>query len=202
VEFAVRLPGKADGESVYLPIDSKFPLTHYENLQAAAQSGGKEQEAEAQKALFAALQKMAGDIAEKYIVPPRTTDFAVMFLPTEGLYAEALREPGFADKLRREKKVLLTGPATLAALLNSLSAGFRTLAVQKRSGEVWKILAEVKQEFGKFGDALERAQNQIYTASNTLDALRNTRSRQLLRKLDKAESLEETATAPAVDKTE
>src|SRR6266487_942645 len=154
VEFAIKLPGDENGAPVWLPIDAKFPTEDYYRLIAAQEKGDMTAIDEAIKSLETQLKRSAKDICQKYINPPRTTDFALMFLPTEGLYAEAIRRVGLVEQVQRDCRVVFAGPTTLAALLNSLQMGFRTLAIQKRSSEVWNLLAGVKTEFGKFGEAL------------------------------------------------
>jgi DNA recombination protein RmuC len=178
VEFAVKLPGRNDDdEPVFLPIDSKFPQESYQRLIEASESGNADLANIARKELEAAVRNSAKDIREKYIHPPKTTDFAVMFLPTEGLYAEVLRTPGMLEKIQNEQRVIISGPTTLAALLNSLQMGFRTMAIQKRSSEVWKILAVIKAEFGKFGDILEAVHKKLGEATGKIeDATRKTRT--------------------------
>jgi len=194
VEFAIRLPGRGDengGEGqVWLPIDSKFPIEDYERIVAAqdlADAAGME---EASKALEARIKLEAKTIRDKYIEPPHTTDFGILFLPTEGLYAEVLRRPGLSDWLQRECRVTIAGPTTLTALLNSLQMGFRTLAIEKRSSEVWLVLGAVKTEFGKFGEVLARAKQQLQSVANSIDSA-ETRSRQMERKLKGVEALPE-----------
>ena len=181
VEFAVRLPGE-DGKCVYLPIDAKFPGDTYAALVDAYDSGDPAQIAAAQSALEARIKASAKDIRDKYIDPPATTDFAIMFLPFEGLYAEVVRM-GLVDTLQRLYRVNIAGPTTFAALLNSLQMGFRTLAIQKRSGEVWNVLGAVKTEFETFGDVLSKAQQRIEQTSQELDKLVGVRTRQINRKL-------------------
>lgn len=190
VEFAVKLPGKDEQNCVWLPIDAKFPKEDYERLITASEQGDPVAVAAATKALLAGVEKMAKDISEKYIHPPVSTDFAILFLPTEGLYAEVLREPGFHDKLQHRYHVLPAGPTTLAALLNSLRVGFQTLAIEQRSHEVWMVLGAVKREFGKFGDVLEKVKRQLHTASKTLDET-GVRTRALERSLREVEALPE-----------
>lgn len=182
VEFAIKLPGKDDQDgSVWLPIDAKFPREDYERLVDAAERG----DAEAVKLLAAALETTvlseARKIRTKYVCPPHTTDFAILFLPTEGLYAEVLRKPGICDKMLAEK-VVLAGPTTLAALLNSLQMGFRTLAIQKRSAEVWSVLGAVKTEFSKFSITIKQVEKKLQEASNKIGEV-HTRSNVLNRKL-------------------
>ena len=190
VEYAVKLPGKSDEQTVWLPIDSKFPLESYQ-LQLQAIEDGEVNKIElAQKQLLKTIESFAKDISTKYIDPPNTTDFAIMFLPVEGLYAEVLRHPGMFEKLQRQYRITITGPTTLSALLNSLHMGFRTLAVQKRSSEVWNILAEVKTEFVKYAGQLEKVQKQLHTASSSLDNLQSTRTSAMERRLRGVETLE------------
>jgi len=170
VEYVVRMPGRGDSdEEVWLPIDAKFPREDYERLLDAADRADTEAVEEASRALEQRVKLFAKDIATKYINPPRTTDFAILFLPTEGLYAELLRRPGLADQLQRDWRVNLCGPTTLGALLNSLQMGFRSLAIQKRSSEVWQVLGAVKTEFGKYGEVLDKVQKKLNEASNTID---------------------------------
>ena len=170
VDFAIRLPGRSDdGQPVWLPIDAKFPNEDYERLLDAQGRADAAAAELAARALEARIKLEAKSIAEKYLEPPHTTDFAVMFLPTEGLYAEVLRRPGLMELLQREHRVTLAGPTTLMAMLNSLQMGFRTLALEKRSSEVWQVLGAVKTEFGKFGDVLAKVRNQTQTVLNTLD---------------------------------
>ncbi len=192
VEFAVKLPGKQNSEEpVWLPIDSKFPTADYERLQEAAERGDAEEVKSSAKALIAAVKKSAKDIHDKYIAPPYTTDFAILFLPTEGLYAEILREPGLHDELQRTFRVLIAGPTNLAAILNSLRVGFQTLAIEKRAHEVWKVLGAVKTEFGKFNETLNLVKKQLDTASGTLERLSSTRTRAMQRQLRSVEELPE-----------
>ncbi|SEK63120.1 DNA recombination protein RmuC [Ruminococcus sp. YRD2003] len=186
VEFAVKLPGVADGSSIYLPIDSKFPGDTYAALQEAYGSGEKERIDAAKKNLVAVMKKCAGDIRSKYVSPPYTTNFGIMFLPFEGLYAEAVNL-GLVETLQREYSVSITGPSTMAAMLNSLQMGFRTLAIQKRSNEVWEILGSVKKEFGSFSEALEKTQKHIRQVDDDLEKLIGTRTRQINRSLSKVE---------------
>ncbi|MBQ9844702.1 MAG: DNA recombination protein RmuC [Oscillospiraceae bacterium] len=180
VEFAVKLPGHDDGY-VYLPIDAKFPLDAYQKLQDAYDSGDKEQLLAARKELRLRIKGFAKDIRTKYIDVPNTTEFAIMFLPLEGLYAEVVRE-GMVEELQKDK-INIAGPTTMAALLNSLQMGFKTLAIQKSSGQVWKVLEEVKTEFGKFGDVLAKTQDRMRQASEELDKLVGTRTNMINRKL-------------------
>lgn len=190
VEYAVKLPGKADDKTVWLPIDSKFPLESYQALLLALDEGDTGKINLAQKQLLNVVESFAKDISGKYIDPPNTTDFAIMFLPVESLYAEVLRHPEIFEKLQRTYRVTITGPTTLSALLNSLHMGFRTLAVQKRSSEVWKVLAEVKTEFLKYADQLEKVKKHLHTASNSLENLQTTRANAMERKLRSVETLE------------
>lgn len=183
VEFAVRMPGNSDDDVVWLPIDSKFPLNGYEELLNAREAGDLDAIAAAEKALTATLEKFAKDISEKYVEAPHTTDFGVMFLPIESLYAEVLRHPGVFETLQRKYRITVTGPTTMSALLNSLQMGFRTLAVTKRSSEVWKILEAVKTEFGKFSNQLEKVDKQLSTAKKSLEDLRSTRTNVMQRRL-------------------
>lgn len=170
VEFAIKLPGKRDiGEEVWLPIDSKFPLEQYDQLLTAYDSGSKEEIITISKKLSAEIKNSAKQIKEKYMDPPHTTDFALMYLPIEGLYAEVLRFPGLFETLQRDFKVVPVGPTTLAAILNSLQLGFRTLAIEKRSSEVWELLGSVKTQFGKFGDLLDKTQKKLSEASQSID---------------------------------
>ena len=189
VEFAVKLPGnEEDNVPVFLPIDSKFPQEDYMALQNAQQNADAEGCAMAAKSLKATILNEAKNISGKYIAPPHTTDFAIMFLPTEGLYAEILNIPGVCDDLQNKYRVIIAGPTTMAALLNSLQMGFRTLSIQKRSGEVWQLLSKVQSEFGKFADILTKLEKNLSTATNTLaDAKR--KSGTISRSLRKAEAL-------------
>lgn len=182
VEFAIKMPGSQDDEPVWIPVDAKFPLEDYQKLMDAQEVADVNLIAENSKAIEKRIKQQAKDIQEKYIDPPHTTDFAVMFLPVEGLYAEVLRIPGLFDFIQREHRVTITGPTTFLAVLNSLQMGFRTLAIQKKSSEVWKILGGVKTEFGKFGDVLDKTQKKLQEASNTIDDA-SKRSRAIERKL-------------------
>ena len=189
VDFAIRLPGRGDeGQPCWLPVDAKFPNEDYERLLDAQQRADALGAEEAARALELAIRREAKGIAEKYLEPPHTTDFAVLFLPTEGLYAEVLRRPGLMELLQREHRVTLAGPTTLMAMLNSLQMGFRTLALEKRSSEVWQVLGAVKTEFGKFGDVLARVKSQTQTVLNTLDQA-EVRSRAMGRALKSVEAL-------------
>jgi DNA recombination protein RmuC len=190
VEFAIKLPGKDDlGQEVYLPIDAKFPQEDYVRLQTAYDSADLAGIDSASKALSASIKKFAKDIRDKYIDPPNTTDFGIMFLPLEGLFAEVVRQPELVAILQREYKIIVTGPTTLAAMLNSLQMGFKTLAIQKRSSEVWQILGAVKTEFTKFGGVLEKARKKISEADDELEKLVTTRTNVMLTKLRKVEEL-------------
>lgn len=190
VEFAIKLPGRDDsGTPVYLPIDAKFPQADYLRLQNAFESGDKSMIDSETKNLVAAIKKSAKDIRDKYLDPPHTTDFGIMFLPVEGLYAEVVRQEDLLVTLQRDYKVIVTGPTTLAAMLNSLQMGFKTLAIQKRSSEVWNVLAAVKGEFAKFGDVLEKARKKLNEADRELDSLVGTRTRMMMSKLKKIEKL-------------
>jgi DNA recombination protein RmuC len=195
VEYAVKLPGKNPGErSVYLPIDAKFPQEDYVRLQSAYEVGDTVAVEASLKALLQAVKKFAKDIASKYIDPPNTTDFGIMFLPVEGLFAEVVRQPDMIAFLQREYKIVITGPTTLAAMLNSLQMGFKTLAIQKRSSEVWNVLAAVKKEFSTFGGVLEKAQKKINEANNEIENLVGTRTRMMQSKLKNVEQLEVSST--------
>jgi DNA recombination protein RmuC len=188
VDFAIKLPGDENGAPVWLPIDAKFPTEDYQRLIAAQDKGDVDAIEEAMKGLETQLRKNAKDICAKYINPPRTTDFALMFLPTEGLYAEAIRRVGLAEQVQRDCRVVFAGPTTLAALLNSLQMGFRTLSIQKRSSEVWNLLAGVKTEFGKFGEALAAVKDKLDQASRHVDHVA-VRSRAITKKLRDVEEL-------------
>ena len=184
VEFAIKLPGRDQlkSEIVWLPIDAKFPLEDYQRLEEARENADTVQMEKSGKSLESQIKNLAKDIQNKYISPPDTTDFGIMYLPTEGLFAEVVRRPGLSDEIQRKYHVSLAGPTTLAALLNSLQMGFRTLAIEKRSSEVWKVLGAVKTEFGKFGEVLEKIHKKLDEATNTIvDA--TGRSRQIEKKL-------------------
>ncbi|MBE6825151.1 MAG: DNA recombination protein RmuC [Ruminococcaceae bacterium] len=189
VEFAVKLPAKDDG-FIYLPIDSKFPGDTYASLKDAYDSGSKEAVDAAAKALITTIKKEAKDIHDKYIDPPNTTEFAIMFLPFEGLYSEVVNR-GMVEVLQRDYKVNIAGPSTMAALLNSIQMGFKTLAVQKRSAEVWEVLGNVKKEFDTFADVLAKAQQHINLVTNDLDTLAGVRTRQIQRKLKAVQTADE-----------
>ena len=191
VEFAIRLPGqRADGAPLWLPIDAKFPREDYERLLDAQERADPMAVEAAAKALELRLRAESRSIRDKYIAPPHTTDFAILFVPTEGLYAEALRRPGLVDAMQREYKVMLAGPTTLLATLTSLQMGFRTLALEKRSAEVWEVLGAVKTEFGKFGEVLKRTRDKLNQAANTISEA-ETRTRQMGRALKSVEALPE-----------
>lgn len=196
VEFAVKLPGGEEGETVWLPVDAKFPTEDYQRLMEAYEVGDLPSVERAAQALEARLLGQARDIRDKYIAPPHSTDFALLFLPFEGLYAEALRRPGLLERLQRDCKVTLVGPTTLTAFLNSLQVGFKTLAISKKSGEVWKTLGAIKADFGKFGEALEALDKKLDEAKSKLGAA-SERRRMLSDKLKKVEALPE-AEAQAV----
>ncbi len=189
VEFAIKMPGQA--EEIYLPIDSKFPQEAYLRLVDALEIADKALADQYRLELIKAVKKSAADIFQKYIHPPMTTDFAILLLPMESLYAEVLREPGLAQYLQQEYKVIVTGPTTLSAILNSLQMGFRTLAIQKRSSEVWQVLGAIKTEFGKFGVLLERTQKKLNEANSELDKLVGVRTRIIQRKLKEVQELPE-----------
>jgi len=184
VEFAIRLPGRelTDSSSVWLPLDAKFPQEDYLRLVDAQEQGSPEGVSEAGKQLERQIKLMAAMIRDKYLEPPHTTDFGIMFLPTEGLYAEVIRRPGLCEALQRDCRVIVAGPTTLAALLNSLQLGFRTLAIEKRSSEVWKLLGAVKSEFSKFGDILDKTKKKLDEASSSIDTA-SVRTRAIERKL-------------------
>jgi len=188
VEFAIKLPGDENGAPVWLPIDAKFPMEHYDRLAAAQEKADPAAVESAIKTLETQLKRCAKDICEKYINPPKTTDFALLFLPSEGLYAEAIRRVGLVQNVQRDCRVTFVGPTTLAALLNSLQMGFRTLAIQKRSSEVWNLLATVKTEFGKFGDSLSAVKEKIDQASRKMEDV-DVRSRAITKKLRDVEEL-------------
>jgi DNA recombination protein RmuC len=196
VEFALKLPGRdgQDGQPVWLPIDAKFPKEDYERLVAAADAADPAAVEQAARQLEARLRLEARNIREKYLDPPHTTDFGILYLPTEGLYAEALRRPGLVEALQRDCRVNLAGPTTLAALLNSLQMGFRTLAIEKRSSEVWAVLGAVKTEFGKFGEVIDKVQKKLNEASSAIDAA-GTRTRVIERRLRAVQELPAAAAA-------
>ncbi len=190
VEFAIKLPGKDEiNRTIYLPVDAKFPKDVYEHYQDAYQSGDPAQIEACGKQLELAIRKMAKDISDKYIDPPNTTDFAIMFLPFEGIYAEVIRRTTLIETLQKTYKVVVTGPTTLGAILNSLQMGFRTLAIQKRTSEVWNVLGAVKTEFGKFGGMLEKVQKNLMSAGNQLEEVMGKRTRAIERHLRQVEEL-------------
>src|SRR5438874_3123337 len=188
VEFAIKLPGDENGAPVWLPIDAKFPMEHYDRLAVAQEKGDPATVETAIKTLETQLKRCAKEICEKYINPPKTTDFALLFLPSEGLYAEAIRRVGLVQNVQRDCRVTFVGPTTLAALLNSLQMGFRTLAIQRHSSEVWNLLATVKTEFGKFGDALSAVKEKIDQASRKMEDV-DVRSRAITKRLRDVEEL-------------
>ncbi len=198
VEFAIKLPGSGDGGTVWLPLDAKFPTEDYQRLQEAQDAADPAAVEAAAKALEARIRLEAKTIADKYLEPPATTDFGLLYLPFEGLYAEVLRRPGLFEALQREFRVTVCGPTTLSALLNALQMGFRTLAIEKRSSEVWKILGAVKAEFGRFGEVLARTKAQLQTVANSIDAA-EVRTRQIERKLRDVEALPEAETPPLLE---
>jgi DNA recombination protein RmuC len=189
VEFAIRLPGNSEKEEfVFLPIDAKFPIADYQNIMNAYDSGDLAAVESARKSMIQRIKSCAKDICDKYINPPVTTDFGMLFLPFEGLYAEVLRIPGLFETIMRDNHVIICGPTTTAAVINSLQVGFRTLAIQKKTSEVWKILASIKQEFSKFGTILDQTQKKLQEASNNIEKA-SYRSRQIEKRLDKVQEL-------------
>ncbi len=199
VEFAIRLPGRDDdGSPVWLPVDAKFPLEDYQRLQEAQEHADHDEIESAAKALEVRLREEARTIRDKYIAPPHTTDFGLLYLPTEGLYAEVLRRPGLVETLQRDYRVSIAGPTTLLAMLNSLQMGFRTLAIEKRSSEVWSLLGAVKGEFGKFGEVLARTRQQLQAVTNSIVSA-ETRTRQMERKLKDVEALPERQAKKLID---
>lgn len=201
VEFAIKLPGKGEKESIlWLPIDSKFPKEDFELLLEAYDMGHAELIDEHRKNFVKGIKKCATDINNKYIDPPNTTDFAILFLPFESLYAEVLRTPGLFELLQRECKIIITGPTTLSALLSSLQMGFKTLAIEKRSSEVWELLAAVKTEFGTFGDVLAKTQKKLQEASNTIEQA-GVRSRAIERKLKNVQQLPQNQATALINET-
>jgi DNA recombination protein RmuC len=200
VEFAIRLPGPSDDPDrcVWLPIDSKFPQEDYVRLVEASDNGDVAAVQQAQSALLRSIQESAKDVSTKYLNPPLTTDFAILFLPTEGLYAEALRHTGLVERLQREHRIVVAGPTTLAAVLNSLRVGFRTLAIERRSSEVWKVLGAVKHEFGKFGEVLQKVKRQLESAGRTIDET-GVRTRAMERRLRSVEELPAEAATEMLD---
>lgn len=190
VEFAIKLPGKeGSNETVYLPVDAKFPKDVYEQYQEAYETGEPSQIDVTSRQLEVTIKKMAKDIHDKYVDPPFTTDFAIMFLPFENIYAEVIRRTALVETLQKDFKIVVTGPTTLGAILNSLQMGFRTLAIQKRTGEVWNVLGAVKTEFGKFGGLLEKVQKNLQNAGDQLEEVMGKRTRAIERKLRQVEAL-------------
>lgn len=194
VEYAIKLPGQSSDQPVYLPVDAKFPLDDYYRLEAAYEAGDREQIDYYRKQLLASIRRFAKDIRNKYVNPPETTQFGILFLPTEGLYAEVVRQAAFFDSLRREEQILVAGPSTLSALLNSLSVGFKTLNIQKNADDISKVLGNVKTEFGKFSGLLTKAQRQLNTASKTLDSVLTTRTNAIARALATIDEYEDERT--------
>ncbi len=194
VEYAIKMPGQTGDDYVYLPIDSKFPLADYYRLEEAYEEGDKDQIELYRKTLLASIKRFAKDIASKYLNPPETTHFGILFLPTEGLYSEVVRNPEFFDGLRRNEQIVVAGPSTLSALLNSLSVGFKTLNIQKSANDISKILGNVKGEFGKFGDILVKAQKHLSNASSNLDELLTRRTNAIERTLRTIELYEDDQT--------
>jgi DNA recombination protein RmuC len=202
VEFAIKLPGRDENRTpVWLPIDAKFPKDVYQQLQTAYDGGDNLQIELAQRMLDMAIKKMAKDIHDKYIDPPNTTDFGIMFLPFEGIYGEVVRKASLLDDLQRTYRIVVTGPTTLAAILNSLQMGFKTMAIQQRTSEVWKILGAVKKEFELFGGLLDKAQNNIQLGLNQLDDVVGKRTRAIQRKLKSVESLSAADTILILEET-
>lgn len=191
VEYAIKLPGTKQGDYVYLPIDSKFPLDDYYRMEEAYEKGDKDQINQYRKSLLASIKRFAKDINKKYLNPPETTNFGILFLPTEGLYSEVVRQSSFFDALRREENIIVAGPSTLSALLNSLSVGFRTLNIQKNADDISKVLGNVKLEFDKFSNMLLKAQKQLSTASKTVDSLLTTRTNAIRKVLQNIETYQD-----------
>lgn len=199
VEFAILLPGRDDhGRPVKLAVDSKFPTEDYERLVQASDNADKDAVEQARAALAKRIEGFAKDIRGKYVEPPHTTDFAIMYLPTEGLFAEAIRHPGLFDRVRSQHQVIITGPTTFSAILSSLQMGFRTLAVEKRSSEVWQVLGEVKTEFGKFGDVLANVRKKLQQAGNQMDQV-GVRTQAIDRKLRDVETIQVEPGNPAFE---
>jgi DNA recombination protein RmuC len=191
VEFAIKLPNGPDEKTpLWLPIDAKFPVEDYHRLVAAREAGDADAVASVSKELENRVKSEARDIRTKYVAPPETTDFGILYLPTEGLYAEITQRRGLQEQLQQQYRVMVAGPSTIAALLNSLQMGFRTLAIEKRSSEVWQVLAAVKGDFSKFGDILEKTQKKLQEASNNIETAA-TKSRVIARRLDKVQDLPE-----------
>ena len=199
VEYAVKLPGQTDQDYVYLPIDSKFPLADYYRLEDAYESGNKEEIELYRKALLNSVKRFAKDIRSKYLAPPATTNFGIMFLPTEGLYSEVVRNPEFFDNLRREEQIVVAGPSTLSALLNSLSVGFKTLNIQKSADDISKVLGSVKLEFNKFAGILVKAQKHLQHASGNIDDLLTRRTNAIERTLRQIELSDENLHIDLID---
>lgn len=193
VEYAIKLPGQVEKEYIYLPIDSKFPLADYYRLEDAYESGNKEEIDLYRKSLLASVKRFAKDINKKYLAPPATTNFGVMFLPTEGLYSEVVRNPEFFDSLRRDEQIVVAGPSTLSALLNSLSVGFKTLNIQRSADDISKVLGNVKSEFNKFGGILLKAQKHLQHASGNIDELLTRRTNAIERTLRHVEISDKSA---------
>ena len=199
VEFAIKLPSKDDKVPyIYIPIDAKFPVEDYQRLVQAQEQADLEEVETASKALEVRIKAMAKDISEKYLDPPYTTDFGILYLPTEGLYAEVTQKRGLTETLQRQYRVVVCGPNTISAFLNSLQMGFRTLAIEKRSSQVWEILGAVKTEFGKFGDLLEKTQKKLQEASNTIDSAAR-KSRTIERRLGNVHELQDSQKTPTQD---
>jgi DNA recombination protein RmuC len=196
VEFAIRLPGRDDEHPVWLPIDAKYPVEHYQRLQDALDAADKQAVASAGNALESSIRNEAKKIASKYVAPPFTTDFAVMYLPSEGLFAEVMRRPGLVEAVQNDCRVVITGPANLAAMLNSLQMGFKTLAIEKRSSEVWGVLGQVKTEFAKFGEVVEATRKSIDAAAKKFEQV-DVRTRAIQRRLRTVQELP--SVAPAGD---
>ncbi|MFC3931508.1 DNA recombination protein RmuC [Streptococcus dentapri] len=194
VEYAIKLPGTNREDYIYLPIDSKFPLEDYYRLEDAYEAGSSEQIEAYRKSLLTSIRNFAKDIRSKYLNPPETTNFGIMFLPTEGLYSEVVRNAAFFDSLRRDENIVVAGPSTLSALLNSLSVGFKTLNIQQNADDISKVLGNVKTEFNKFGGMLAKAQKQLNTASKTVDSLLTTRTNAIIRALNTVEDYQDSAT--------
>jgi len=198
VEFAIRFPGQDSDHPVWLPVDCKFPTDDYQRLQAAQDAADPQAVEASAKALEMRIRNEAKSICEKYLEPPATTDFGLLYLPMEGLYAEVLRRPGLFELVQRDHRIIICGPTTITALLNSLQMGFRTLAIEKRSSEVWKVLGAVKSEFGRFGDVLAQTKKQLQTVANSIDQA-EVRTRQIERKLRDVETLPEQAAAQLLE---
>jgi DNA recombination protein RmuC len=201
VEFAIKLPGRHGGAEVYLPIDAKFPLEDYQRLLEAQDQANLIAIEEFSRAIEARIKLEAKTIREKYLDPPNTTDFGILFLPIESLYAEVLRRPGFCDALQRDYRVVVAGPTTILAILNSLQMGFRTLAVEKRASEVWQLLGIVKTEFGKFGEILQKTQDKLHEASNIIETAAS-KSRNIESKLKRVQDLPSAPSVPVIEPKE